>query len=217
MELNKYIDNINFSKKETTMDITKLCDEAIKYNFESVYISPCYIEFAKDILKDTNTLVNTVIGFPWGVSTLKTKQFEAVEALELGADEFDICINVGALKDKDYDYVKKEIESIRDVLEGKPLSVIVDISLLDEEEIIKIIEICNETFVNYINLYCESDKIDELTNCINIVNNYKTDLLHIKVISNINNLSDFKIIIEKGITRVGTINAEKIMKEWECK
>ena len=114
MEIGKYIDHTNLKMDATTKDITKLCEEAIKYNFENVCVHPCYVTLAKELLKDTNIGVCTVVGFPLGMNTPKVKSFEAIDAVENGADEIDMVINVGALKDKDYDYVKKEIELIRD-------------------------------------------------------------------------------------------------------
>ena len=119
MEIGKYIDHTNLKMDATAKDITKLCEEAIENGFETVCIHPCYVSLAKNLLKDTNIGVCTVIGFPLGMNTPKVKSFEAIDAVENGADEIDMVINVGALKDKDYDYVKKEIELIRDDIDGK--------------------------------------------------------------------------------------------------
>ena len=146
MELGKYIDHTNLKMDATEKDIVKLCEEAIKYQFENVCVHPYYVTLAKSLLKDTNIGVCTVVGFPLGMNTPKVKSFEALEAVENGADEIDMVINVGALKDKDYDYVKKEIELVRDDIDGHILKVIIETSLLTEEEIIKMTQICNETF-----------------------------------------------------------------------
>ena len=135
MEIGKYIDHTNLKMDATEEDIAKLCHEAIEYNFETVCVHPYYVTLAKDLLKDTNIGVCTVVGFPLGMNTPKVKAYEAIEATENGADEIDMVINVGALKDKDYDYVKSEIEEIRDQIDGKTLKVIIETSLLTEEEI----------------------------------------------------------------------------------
>ena len=150
MEIGKYIDHTNLKMDATSKDIAKLCHEAIEYGFENVCVNPCYVALAKDMLKDTNIGVCTVVGFPLGATTPKVKSYEAIEACENGADEIDMVINVGALKDKDYDFIKKEIEEVRDCIDGKVLKVIIETSLLEDEEIIKMTEICNETFVNFI-------------------------------------------------------------------
>ena len=99
-------------RRYTKEDIKKLCDEAIKYGFASVCVNPCYVELAHDLLDGTNVSVCTVVGFPLGANKVATKEFEAIAAIEDGADEIDMVINIGALKDKDYDYVKEEIEGI---------------------------------------------------------------------------------------------------------
>lgn len=217
MELNKYIDSTNLKMEATALDITKLCEDAIKYNFESVCVSPCYVSLAKDLLEDTNILVGTVVGFPLGISSPKTKQFEATEAAELGADEIDMVINVGALKDKEYDYVKKEIEGVRDVLDGKTLKVIIETSLLTKEEIIKMTEICNETFVNFIKTSTGFGERGASLEDIDIINEHKNELLNVKASGGINSYEEAETFINKGVTRIGTSNAEKIMKEWEEK
>ncbi|MBR2833444.1 MAG: deoxyribose-phosphate aldolase [Bacilli bacterium] len=215
MEIQKYIDHTNLNMAATSKDIEKLCHEAIQYGFHSVCIHPFYVSLAKELLKDSNVSVCTVIGFPLGMTTPKTKVFEAVDALENGADEFDMVINVGALKDKDYEYVKREIEDIRDVLEGKTLKVIIETSLLTEKEIEKMTEICNETFVNYIKTSTGFGARGVSLEDIDIINRKKNDVLEIKASGGIKSL-DFTVqLIEKGVTRIGTSSAVSIMKEEE--
>ena len=116
MEINKYIDHTNLNNTATLKDIEKLCNEAIKYKFASVCVYPYYVTLAHNLLKKSNVDVCTVIGFPSGMSTTDTKVFEAINAVENGADEIDMVINISALKNKDYDYVKNEIEEMCKVL-----------------------------------------------------------------------------------------------------
>ena len=148
--MNKSIDHTNLKAFATIEDITKLCEEAITYNFKTVCVNPYYISLAKDILKDTSVEVCTVIGFPLGMNSKETKVYEAIDAVSKGADEIDMVINIGALKDKEYEYVKSEIEEIRDSIGGRTLKVIIETCYLTEEEIVKMTEICNEVFVNFI-------------------------------------------------------------------
>ena len=150
MDINNYIDYTNLKAYATKEDIKKLCEEAVKFHFVSVCVNPCYVELAKELLEGTNVNVCTVIGFPLGANLLAVKEYEAISAVELGADEIDMVINIGALKDKDYDYIKEEIETIRDSIGGKTLKVIIETCYLTEEEIKKMVEICNDTFVNFI-------------------------------------------------------------------
>lgn len=212
MEIGKYIDHTNLKMDAKTSDIEKLCNEAIEYGFESVCVHPYYVPLAKKLLKDTNVNVCVVIGFPLGMNTPKTKAFEAVEALELGADEFDMVINVGALKDKDYDYVKREIEEVRDVLEGKTLKVIIETSLLDDLEIKKMTEICNETFVNFIKTSTGFGSRGASLNDVEIMNKYRNDVLEIKASGGIGNFKQMDELIKAGATRIGTSRGVEIVK-----
>jgi deoxyribose-phosphate aldolase len=99
MELNKYIEHTNLKANAKESDIIKLCHEAIEYNFQSVVVNPHYVVLAKDILKDTNINVATVVGFPLGANTTEVKVYEAIDAIEKGADEIDMVANIGAIKD----------------------------------------------------------------------------------------------------------------------
>ena len=212
MEIGKYIDHTNLKMDATTKDITKLCEEAIEYNFESVCIHPYYVSLAKDLLKDTNIGVCTVIGFPLGMNTPKVKSFEAIDAVENGADEIEMVINVGALKDKDYDYVKKEIELIRDDIDGKVLKVIIETSLLTKEEIKKMTQICNETFVNYIKTNTGFGIRGVSKEDVDIINKYKNDLLEIKASGGIKTFKQMNELIENGVARIGTSSSIDILK-----
>lgn len=212
MEIGKYIDHTNLKMDATSKDITKLCEEAIKYKFENVCVHPCYVSLAKELLKDTNIGVCTVIGFPLGMNTPKVKSFEAIDAVENGADEIDMVINVGALKDKDYDYVKKEIELIRDDIDGKILKVIIETSLLTTDEIIKMTEICNDTFVHFIKTNTGFGSRGVSMEDINIINKYKNDVLEIKASGGIKSLEQVNKLIENGVSRIGTSNSVDILK-----
>ena len=213
MEIGKYIDHTNLKMDAREKEIVKLCEEAIKYNFENVCVHPCYVHLAKTLLKDENVGVCTVVGFPLGMNTPKVKSFEALEAVENGADEIDMVINVGALKDKDYDYVKKEIELVRDDIDGKILKVIIETSLLTEEEIKKMTEICNETFVHFIKTNTGFGSRDVTEKDIDIINKYKNKLLEIKASGKIDSYEKMNKLIEKGVSRIGTSSSVKIMEE----
>lgn len=215
MEINKYIDHTNLKMDATSEDIAQLCREAIEYDFYAVCVHPSYVALAKDLLKDTNVLVATVVGFPLGMNTPKTKAFEAIDAVEMGADEIDMVINVGALKEKEYDYVKGEIEEVRDSIDGKTLKVIIETSLLTEEEIIKMTEICNETFVNFIKTSTGFGERGVSIEDIDIINRHKNDVLEIKASGGIKTLEFTDELIRKGVGRIGTSSGVQIMKELE--
>lgn len=204
MDINNYIDYTNLKAYATKEDIKKLCEEAVKFHFVSVCVNPCYVELAKELLEGTNVNVCTVIGFPLGANLLAVKEYEAISAVELGADEIDMVINIGALKDKDYDYIKEEIETIRDSIGGKTLKVIIETCYLTEEEIKKMVEICNDTFVNFIKTSTGFGPRGASLEDIGIINKYKNDVLEIKASGGIKTYDDAINFIEAGVTRIGT-------------
>ncbi len=211
MEIGKYIDHTNLKMDATSKDIAKLCREAMEYNFETVCVHPCYVALVKELLEGSNVGVTTVIGFPLGMNTPKTKAYEAIDAIEEGADEIDMVINVGALKDKDYDYVKKEIEEIRDSIDGKVLKVIIETSLLTKDEIIKMTEICNETYVNYIKTNTGFGTRGVTLEDVKTINEHKNELLEIKASGGIKNYEQMNELIEAGASRIGTSNGVYIV------
>ena len=212
MELNSYIDHTNLKLDSTLKDIEKLCDEAIKYHFASVCVPPYYVPLAASLLKDSTVQVCTVIGFPNGYSTKEVKSYEAINAIENGANEIDMVININALKNKDYDYIKDEIEEIRDSIDGHVLKVIIETSLLDDKEIEKMTKICNETFVNFIKTSTGFGSRGASLHDLEIINKYKNDILEIKASGGIKNEEDAESFIKAGATRLGTSNGVTIMK-----
>lgn len=216
MELNSYIDHTNLKNTATLRDIEKLCDEAIKYHFHSVCVYPYYINLAKELLDGSNVEVCTVIGFPMGMNTRETKVYEAIDAVSKGATEIDMVINIAALKNKDYDYVKEEIEEIRDSIDGKVLKVIIETCLLTEEEIIKMTEICNDTFVNFIKTSTGFGEYGARVEDLEIINKVKNDILEIKASGGIRDIKTAEAMIDAGATRLGTSSGVKLMQV-ECK
>lgn len=210
--MNTYIDSTNLNAYATKEDIKNLCEEAKNYHFASVCVNPCYVEYASELLKDSTVAVDTVIGFPLGANMTMVKSYEAIAAIEAGADEIDMVINIGALKDKDYEYIKNEIEEIRDSIDGHTLKVIIETCYLTEEEIIKMTEICNETFVHFIKTSTGFGTRGASVEDIEIINKYKSDVLEIKASGGIRNYEDASKFLEKGVSRVGTSHAKEIME-----
>lgn len=211
MEINKYIDHTNLNAYATKEDIKKLCEEAMEYGFYSVCVNPYYVSYAKELLKNSNIEVCTVVGFPLGMNISNVKEYEAIAAKEDGANEIDMVINIGALKDKDYDYVKEEIELIRDAIDGLPLKVIIETCYLNDEEIIKATEICNETFVNFIKTSTGFGTRGVSIHDIELINEYKNELLEIKASGKIKSLNEVNDYINMGVTRIGTSKSVKIV------
>lgn len=134
MEISKYIDHTLLKATASDKDITKLCEEAKKYNFYSVCVNGSYVEKCVDILKDTEVKVAAVVGFPLGAMTTAAKVFEAKELVDQGASEIDMVINVARLKDGDYEYVENEIRKIKEAIGENVLKVIIETCYLTDEE-----------------------------------------------------------------------------------
>lgn len=213
MELNSYIDHTNLKKDALVADIEKLCKEAIKYHFNSVCVYPYYVKAVSQYLKGSNVEVCTVVGFPNGQSTTNTKVYEAIDAVDNGATEIDMVINVSALKNKDYEYIINEIEEVRDAVAGKTLKVIIETCLLTNEEIIKMTQICNETFVNFIKTSTGFDKEGATIEVVELINKHKNDVLEIKASGNITTAKQASKLIKKGATRIGTSHSVEIMHD----
>ena len=217
MEINKYIDHTNLKAYATKKDIEKLCDEAVQHKFASVCVNPYYVSLANELLSRSNISVCTVIGFPLGQNTISVKEFEAINAVQEGADEIDMVVNIAAIKDGNYDYVKEEIETVRDSIDGKTLKVIIETCYLTKEEIIKMTEICNETFVNFIKTSTGFGSDGAKVEDVQLMNEHKMDFLEIKASGGIKTYEDACKFIEAGATRLGTSNGVAIIEDASLK
>ena len=132
--LASYIDHTLLKPIATKADILKLCEEAKQYHFASVCVNPCWVSLCAETLKGTGVKVCTVIGFPLGANTSEIKAAEAALAIKQGADEVDMVINIGALKEGNTDYVYRDILAVRKASEGKILKIIIETSYLTDEE-----------------------------------------------------------------------------------
>ena len=208
MDYFKYVDYTCLKPDAGMRDIESLCNEAMKYHCASVCVNPYYVRLAHELTKDSTTVVTCVVGFPLGATSTKVKALEAIEAIEDGASEIDLVINIGALKNKDYEYVKDEIEEIRDSIDGKTLKVIVETSCLTKEELKKMVEICNETFVSFIKTSTGYGSRGVSLEDIDIINKYKEEFLEIKASGGIRDLEMVHALLDKGVTRLGMSNID---------
>lgn len=142
--LNKHIEHTLLKQDAKLEDFIKLFNEAKAHKFLGVCINPAYVKLAKENLKDNDVKVVTVIGFPLGANRSDVKAFEASKAVEDGADEIDMVINVTAIKNKDYDFVVNDIKAVKAACKDKPLKVILETDLLEKDEIKKACELCVE-------------------------------------------------------------------------
>jgi deoxyribose-phosphate aldolase len=151
MNIAKYIDHTILKPEATVEDVKKLCKEAKEYNFASVCVNGCYAKLVSTELMGTDVKTCVVVGFPLGAMTKESKAFETNQAIENGATEIDMVINVGALKDKNYSLLKEDIEAVVNAAKGKALvKVIIETCLLSDEEKVKACEIAKEAKADFV-------------------------------------------------------------------
>lgn len=214
-DLNKYIDHTLLKPDATKDEITKLCEEAVKYSFFSVCINPYNIPFAVPILKESHVKICTVIGFPLGAHTPGLKAMEAKDACMLGANELDMVINLGALKNKEYNSVKQDILSVAHV--GKASNaitkVILETALLSDEEIIKACEISMDAGADFVKTSTGFAKEGGATiHAVKVMKDTVGDKINIKASGGIRDKKTAIKMIAAGASRLGTSNSIKIIE-----
>ena len=151
MDIVKYIDHTILKPEATVEDVKKLCKEAREYNFASVCVNGCYAKLVSTELSGSDVKTCVVVGFPLGAMTKEAKAFETTQAIENGATEIDMVINVGALKDKNYELLKEDIEAVVNAAKGKAIvKVIIETCLLTDEEKVKACEISKEAKAEFV-------------------------------------------------------------------
>ena len=205
------VDHTLLSVTATREEIRALCDDAARYGTASVCIPPSYVSFAAAYLKG-RVKVCTVIGFPNGYSAAEVKAFEAAKAVEDGADEIDMVINVGFLKDGRTDEVAAEIALVRRATEGKILKVIVETCLLTEEEKIQMCRIVGEAGADYIKTSTGFSTGGATFEDVKLFAEHVKKPLRIKAAGGIKTLEDAEKFIALGADRLGTSRVVKIIK-----
>ena len=148
--IEKHIEHTLLKQNATKQELEKLFEEAKKYRFKGVCVNPCNVKLAKELLKDTEVNIVTVIGFPLGANVSEVKAFETKLAIQDGADEIDMVINVSAIKNRDYDLVKEDIKKVKAACGTHPLKVILETDLLEKDEIKKACELCVEAKADFV-------------------------------------------------------------------
>ena len=148
--LEQHIEHTLLKQDAQKEELEKLFEEAKKYRFKGVCVNPCNVKFAKESLKDTEVNIVTVIGFPLGANVSEVKAFETKLAIQDGADEIDMVINVSALKNGDYDLVKDDVKKVKAACGTHPLKVILETDLLEKDEIKKACELCVEAKADFV-------------------------------------------------------------------
>jgi deoxyribose-phosphate aldolase len=203
MELNRYIDHTLLSPSATEADILKLCDEALKYNFYSVCINSCYVPIAKQALGRSDVKICTVVGFPLGAMSTEAKIFEAKNAIDQGANEIDMVMNIGRLKSKNHVAVLKDISNVKRAIGLIPLKVILEISELSKNEIVKACEICIDAKADFVKTSTGFSKSGATLTAVKIMKKSVRDQLKIKASGGIRDAETAIKYIEIGVHRIG--------------
>lgn len=214
MNLNKYIEHTLLKQDATKAEITKLLDEAIQYDFLGVCVNPCNVKYAKEYLKNSAVKVVTVIGFPLGQNTKEVKILETIDAIKNGADEIDMVINVGLLKDKAYDAIVDEISAIKGACQGHNLKVILETDLLTQDEIKKACELCIEAKANLVKTstgFVKNGVGAKAEDVALMFNTVKDAGMQVKASGGIRDKEAALKMIEAGAVRLGTSSGVKIV------
>lgn len=210
-ELARLIDHTLLKSDAKIDDIKKLCDEAIKYNFYSVCINPCYIKIAKDFLENSDIKITTVISFPLGASSIYVKIKEAEDAILNGADEIDMVMNIGMFKSGNYDYIYEEISSIKKTIGKNILKVIIETSLLNDEEKIKASKIVKKSGADFVKTSTGFSQGGATKEDILLIRKTVGDNFGIKASGGIKSYEQALELIKAGATRIGSSSSVKIV------
>lgn len=210
-EILSKVDHTLLSQNATWEEIKTICDDGMKYETASVCIPASFVKQAKKYVGN-KLAICTVIGFPNGYSTTATKVFETADAVKNGADEIDMVINVGWLKDKKYNEILDEINAIKDACNGKILKVIIETCLLTEDEKIKMCEIVSNSNADYIKTSTGFSTGGATKEDIELFAKHTTNGKKIKAAGGIASIEDAEDFINLGASRLGTSRIVKIVK-----
>ncbi len=217
MNINKMIDHTLLKPEATKEMIENLCKEAKEYDFKSVCVNPYWVSTAYEELRDSDVLVCTVVGFPLGATTKETKFFETDFAVQEGADEIDMVINVGALKSKQYDVVLEDIKSVVQAANGRTVKVIIETCLLSDEEKVKACELSMEAGANFVKTSTGFSTAGAKVEDVELMKSIVGDNLEVKASGGIRDLDTALKMIEAGATRLGVSAGVQIIKEYQSK
>ncbi len=213
-ELARLIDHTLLKPEATSTNISKLCDEAIKYSFATVCVAPCYVELAAGRLKGTAIRVCSVVGFPLGNSSISVKIVEAMEALKHGAHELDMVINLGALKSGDDKYVKNEVLNLVNVCQKAVLKVILETGALTSEEMVRGARWVLEAGAKWVKTSTGFNYPGATVKDVRLLKKTVGDRGFVKASGGIRTLAAVESMVKAGASRIGTSHGVSIMREY---
>ena len=210
MQLNKLIDHTNLKAEATSEDIKKLVDEAVEHGFFSVCVNSSFVKLIKDYNKDVK--IATVVGFPLGAMATSAKAYETKCAIEDGASEIDMVIEVGRLKEKDYDYVLSDIKAVKEACGDNILKVIIETCLLTEEEIVKACELAVEAGADFVKTSTGFSTGGAKASDIALMRKTVGPDIGVKASGGIHTKEEALEMVEAGASRIGASKSIEICK-----
>ena len=214
-EILSKVDHTLLSQSATWEQIRAICDDGMKYHTASVCIPASYVKQAADYV-DGKLPICTVIGFPNGYDTTKAKCFEASDAVENGAQEVDMVINIGWVKDQKWDALLEEIKAVKAACRGRLLKVIIETCLLTDDEKIKMCEIVSASGADYIKTSTGFSTAGATFHDVELFAAHVTNGVKIKAAGGISSIADAEKFVELGASRLGTSRIVKIVKQQEA-
>ena len=212
MKTAKYIDHTLLKPVAAQADLEKLCEEAKKYDFCSVCVNPYWVSFAHNLLKGTGVKVCTVIGFPLGANTTAVKAFETKDAVQNGADEIDMVINIGALKDKKDDIVLTDIRAVREACAGHILKVIIETSQLTDEEKVRACKLSAEAGADFVKTSTGFTGGGATAEDVALMRKSIPANMKVKASGGVRTREDFDKMVAAGAERIGASSGVKIVE-----
>jgi len=212
MNVAKYIDHTLLKPQASQADLKILCDEARQYGFFSVCVNPYWVSFCKKQLQGSGVKVCTVIGFPLGANTTQAKVFEAKDALHNGADELDMVVNLGAVKSADWDTVLADIKAVRQAGENFTLKVIIETSVLTQEEKVKVCQLAEQAGADFVKTSTGFTGGGATAEDVKLMRQTVSEKLQVKASGGVRTRADFDAMVAAGATRIGASAGVKIIE-----
>lgn len=211
MKRSKYIDHTLLKPEATQDQIEKLCQEAKQYDFASVCVNPYWVPFCKEELKDSDVKVCTVIGFPLGATSSASKAFETAHAIEQGADEVDMVMNVGELLAEHDQAVQKDIEAVVQAAQGKIVKVILETCLLNDAQIERACSLCVKAKADFVKTSTGFNSAGANTHVVEVMKQAVKGQAKVKAAGGVCNQADMDAMIAAGADRIGTSHGIELM------
>ncbi|MCY7291952.1 MAG: deoxyribose-phosphate aldolase [Ferruginibacter sp.] len=215
MNIASYIDHTILKPTTLVTDVEKLCKEAMEYNVAAVCVPPLFVKQAKALLQNSDVKTATVIGFPFGYSAIEAKLAEILLAIVDGAEELDVVINIAALKNNDWQYLAKELNTILPIIKGKQkvVKIIIESGILTDEEIIKCCDLYGIGGVNFMKTSTGYAEVGATIDAVKLMRKHLADTVKIKASGGIRTYAFAKELVEAGADRIGCSSSVAIIEE----